>query len=969
MKNIAFLLMLLCPFFHGFIFAQNETGADSIIAITTRLAKNGKWTEANNILLENKTISLQNGDYEAYSRFTRKQASLLNKQGEYNKALFVLKDAVRRCQQDKDVPLSPVLKLFIQISNEYNQSALADSAVIACDEGLAFYKQSRKPPVKELGFLLGSLSNIYYSQGDYSRSLDYILQEIRVLKKTDANDYDVSVAHYNTANSYWGMGQLDSAAAYYQMVLPVWQNRFGTYHANVALVNNNLGGIFWEMGENEKAVAYFNRAALIELKNNPEQYYAPDSLSDKAMRNLENNAYDNAIAYFNLALDARIRDLGLDNPYTIGCYNFIARAYNQKGDIDLALRNYQTAIRLLTDGFDNTDVYSNPANTNKTISDHFLLESLMAKTELLYERYNTEGKQVKDLETAFQTIGITLPLINKIRNRAKNEASKQFWTDEIFPFFEKAMKVAFTLYHFDKADVYFDLGFRISEMNKAFLLQLSIQDMDAKKISGIPDSIQVKENQLKNKKAELEQLILYEQKKCSMASEAKITSFRQLIFDLEHEYDQLISEIERDYPKYFQLKYDNHIPSISELQSSLQQGLLISYFTGQEIIYCQIISSREKEWVRTGLPAGKIRDLVLQFRTLTGNPQTYLKKPAETLNRFKDIGTKLYRQLLPTLQSGKYGDVSKLMIIPDGVLHYLPFGILLTQENNPQGRDFRELPYLIRNYRIGYNYSASLSILPETRQPAVHMKYAGFAPGYDALAGNVNAEVEINTINPLKYNRVEIEKGLAIFDGKGFSGDESTIANFEEYGSKAAIVHLAMHAIVSYKYPLYSQLIFSAGDGRSFPGLKTYQLYNMQLNARLAILSACNTGMGHIQKGEGIISLSRAFRYAGCPAIIMSLWTANDESVARITGGFLDYISKKEDKDKALQQAKLDYLHQADPLMAHPYFWAGLTLIGDTAPLQFTTATNITLLVIIIITTLLIFGLIVMAGMQLPNRH
>jgi len=94
-------------------------------------------------------------------------------------------------------------------------------------------------------------------------------------------------------------------------------------------------------------------------------------------------------------------------------------------------------------------------------------------------------------------------------------------------------------------------------------------------------------------------------------------------------------------------------------------------------------------------------------------------------------------------------------------------------------------------------------------------------------------------------------------------------------------------------------------------------------------MSACNTGFGQLAEGEGVISLGRAFSYAGCKSVLMSLWMANDNSTSSLMNGFYEKLAQGECKDKALQSAKLKYLESSDPLMAHPYFWAGMIAVGD----------------------------------------
>jgi CHAT domain-containing protein len=144
-----------------------------------------------------------------------------------------------------------------------------------------------------------------------------------------------------------------------------------------------------------------------------------------------------------------------------------------------------------------------------------------------------------------------------------------------------------------------------------------------------------------------------------------------------------------------------------------------------------------------------------------------------------------------------------------------------------------------------------------------------------------------------------------------------------------------MHALIDDENPMYSRLVFTQGiDTLEDGNLHTFELYNMKLNHDLAVLSACNTGYGKLQKGEGIMSLARAFSYAGVPSVVTSQWQVNDQSSFELMDLFYEYLTKGLSKDEALQKAKIDYLQNTNGLTAHPYFWATHILIGDTTPIQ-----------------------------------
>ena len=115
--------------------------------------------------------------------------------------------------------------------------------------------------------------------------------------------------------------------------------------------------------------------------------------------------------------------------------------------------------------------------------------------------------------------------------------------------------------------------------------------------------------------------------------------------------------------------------------------------------------------------------------------------------------------------------------------------------------------------------------------------------------------------------------------------------------------------------------------------LSTLDIYNLNINACLTVLSACNTGGGVLRKGEGIISLARGFFYAGCPSVIMSLWEVEDESGAQIMSSFYKNLKKGKAKDEALRLAKLEYIEKSNSRRSHPHYWSGYINLGNNSPL------------------------------------
>jgi CHAT domain-containing protein len=133
---------------------------------------------------------------------------------------------------------------------------------------------------------------------------------------------------------------------------------------------------------------------------------------------------------------------------------------------------------------------------------------------------------------------------------------------------------------------------------------------------------------------------------------------------------------------------------------------------------------------------------------------------------------------------------------------------------------------------------------------------------------------------------------------------------------------------------MFSKLAFAASKDSLEDGfLNAYELYNMNISAKMVVLSACETGYGKLEKGEGIMSLAHGFTYAGCPSVVMSHWVADDQATAQLMELFYKHINQGMAKDEALQKAKIDFIERADNIRQNPAFWAAFVVLGDAQPL------------------------------------
>jgi CHAT domain-containing protein len=304
-----------------------------------------------------------------------------------------------------------------------------------------------------------------------------------------------------------------------------------------------------------------------------------------------------------------------------------------------------------------------------------------------------------------------------------------------------------------------------------------------------------------------------------------------------------------------------------------------------------------------------------------------------------NLGQKFYEILIEPCLA--YTDRKSFTIIPDGAITYIPFEGLITGDTDTEYINYLNLPYMIKEYSIGYSHSSTLLFSERYQSKSPEDKVLAFAPLYvdpldrldTAQFRDINENVEI--LFPLVGTIKEVQSINETVPSRVFIDENATEANFKKNASDYSVLHLAMHTIMRDDNPLFSLLAFTNAieDSIEDNRLYAYEIYNLELNAQMAVLSSCNSGTGEMKKGEGMMSLARGFIYAGCPSIVMTLWQVADKSSSELMTSFYKYLKRGKSKQEAMRLAKIDYLQKADDLTSNPYFWSGFVVVGDSKPI------------------------------------
>ncbi len=322
------------------------------------------------------------------------------------------------------------------------------------------------------------------------------------------------------------------------------------------------------------------------------------------------------------------------------------------------------------------------------------------------------------------------------------------------------------------------------------------------------------------------------------------------------------------------------------------------------------------------------------------NTQNFSNGVHDNYRRFVTLGRKFYSILIePCLE---YTDRKNFTIIPDGAITYLPFEGFITDEADTEYINYLTLPYLIRDFSVGYSHSSTLMFSERLKSKSPENKVLAFAPLYEnpyfdrdsVSVRQVMSESEL--LLPLGGIIKEVQSINETVPARVFMNEEATEANFKKYAPDYNVLHLAMHTIMKDDNPLNSLLAFTnvkTTDSTEDNRLYAYEIYNLKLNAQMAVLSSCSSGFGRMHKGEGMMSLARGFIYAGCPSIVMTLWQVSDKSSSDLMTSFYKYLKKGKSKQEAMRLSKIDYLDRADDLTSNPYFWSGFVVLGDSSPI------------------------------------
>lgn len=653
--------------------------------------------------------------------------------------------------------------------------------------------------------------------------------------------------------------------------------------------------------------------------------------------------YDQANRFFQQSLEESLNYFPPGHRAIGQSHISIGDSYFQQQLWNLALREYQSAIQIFLPGFQAASLNDCPSSDSLLSKEVWLMEALQNKGKTYIQKYKKSNK-LEELKHAANHFMVAVQFINQIKLHYTESGAKSFLGNYSIPYIEEALQTQLLLFQETQESKYQKTAFELAQQATAFLLRESVNEQRAMQLADVPkDTIDLLHN--------LNAIISETQSAIANTSaQFEKDSLYQTVFQLKKQRLGVLERLESNYPKYFELKHSLKPIPLNQLQDKLDTNtLVIKYFLGQDYLYTFAFSKQSFYTFSQPIDTTFFQHITNFRKTLSD--LDYIREQTQQAEEVFLVSSQyLYEQLIaPSHNAFQNEHLDRMLVIPDGLLNYLSFECLMSRPTNSW---LNADAYLVHQYAIRYAYFAGLLMKDTQPISSTQNRFLGFGTEYNDKTLDRLEIIEQDTLSNTQVKDIlrgknlgelafaddEVKEIASLLSGKAFLNSRATKTNFMKHTPHYEAIHVAAHSFIDTENDSTAYIVFNQDSNSEDFLLSLPEIYGLQLNANLIALSACQTGTGALQRSEGVMSLARAFQFAGSNSLIASQWSISDRASSLIMKDFYKALHNGASKDDALRQAKLRYLTDdaiSSPAYRIPAYWGAIVLIGDDAPLEF----------------------------------
>ncbi len=670
--------------------------------------------------------------------------------------------------------------------------------------------------------------------------------------------------------------------------------------------------------------------------------YCLDFIQDKQFEKISLNLYFRFIQFLkgqsqydlfskmNPSVLKRLSETFQKNINVSDIYSYWAYYWWVKGDHEKALEHYHKSIIALLPHEYNEDVNAD-LNFKDAISLPKLIGGLYGKAEAFFalaRKDHDDRKKILYYRQGLKNLHLAIEQLYNHKTQLPGEEQMLVFTSLRSNYFPRIIEVCLRLHELTGDSYYQQLVYKYAEQGRATVMLSMLRSKYGQRVGMIPEKYKLLEDSLNTRISVLTQKL-----KAGDGDNYNLNTQLDILAAKRTDLEQLYK---KHYPNYYNLKYSMEVVNPTAFQKTLKNDeCIIEYQLNRNLLIAFYFDNRNLKIVVDSLKNVDLAKLAVRFYSRLNNFNSLNYTP-DSIRRFAHDSYELYKILLKPFESYLKG--KKLTIIADNSLRKIPFEALIVKMPHQIG-SYKDLPYLLKTTPV--YYAPSITFLNELRLRPIFQNRArllAIAPVYSNLKLNdtisrtlLAVRSDTSIFGSLPNAKKEIEFANSIAGGMLLIEKRATETRFKRLSGKYDIIHLATHGILNRDSSLQSKLLFAESHPRDDGFLHNYEIYNLNQQSQLVILSACNTGAGKNYGGEEVISTGRAFLSSGSRSVIMTLWPVNDHASYELIKGFYEGLNEKRQICEALRQSKLQYIEKADKMHSHPFFWTGYVIYGDAS--------------------------------------